>query len=235
MEIRIVIDDRIVRAVKGLFTRRGLSWTALVVVLFGAAYVYGIDDTPANTFSSGEVISSSDVNENFEELYQAVYDLENLLPAAGQSAAFDWSTTSTSATELQRVDIEVPGPGTLVVILATEYFIDCDVTAGDGACGPHQLAICDASDVLSEASCGNSITKWAYQDDNFNLSPNHIFSATLFRVVSVAAASTRAFYINGRSDSNGDTFLSGSVERESAEVTALFFPASLAVTVFDPS
>lgn len=76
MEIKIVIDDRIVGAARKVSSRRGLMLTVCIALLLGGAYAYAISDTPANTFLAGEVASAAEVNRNFEELYEAVAALE---------------------------------------------------------------------------------------------------------------------------------------------------------------
>jgi hypothetical protein len=70
MEIRIILDDRIVNGAKRIFSRSGLAaLTALTLLAGGAALVAQEASDASNIFSPGEVISSSAVNQNFQELH----------------------------------------------------------------------------------------------------------------------------------------------------------------------
>lgn len=78
MEIKIVIDDRVVALGRRVLSRGRLMLVAGLAVLLGSgAAVYGISDTPTHQFSAGDTISSSQVNANFQAVYGAVYALEN--------------------------------------------------------------------------------------------------------------------------------------------------------------
>jgi hypothetical protein len=70
MEIRIILDDRIVNGARRVFSRSGLAaLTALTLLAGGAALVAQEASEASNVFSPGEVISSSAVNQNFQELH----------------------------------------------------------------------------------------------------------------------------------------------------------------------
>ncbi len=87
MEVRIIIDDRIVAVVKRITNRPLLAVAAgLMTLVAGTGVVYAV--APLNTFSASTVISATAVNENFSILRTAVEDLEN---APGP---FDACTTS---------------------------------------------------------------------------------------------------------------------------------------------
>jgi hypothetical protein len=76
MEIKVVIDDRIVDLVRRVFRRRVLAATAGVVTLVsGIGVVYGVGTL--NTFTAGTTISASQVNANFSTLKTAVQALED--------------------------------------------------------------------------------------------------------------------------------------------------------------
>jgi len=70
MEIRIILDDRIVNGARRVFSRTGLAaLTAVALLAGGAALVAQEASEASNVFSPGEVISSSAVNQNFQELH----------------------------------------------------------------------------------------------------------------------------------------------------------------------
>lgn len=83
MELEIIIDDRIVKGAKRLFSKRSLAIIALLAVLCGGSYVFAISESPTNVFKAGTVIVADKLNENFSKLFQAVFDLEHNLPVAG--------------------------------------------------------------------------------------------------------------------------------------------------------
>jgi hypothetical protein len=76
MEIRINLDDHMLARCRGLLTRRRVALALAVAIAAGSTAVYAIAPTPTHTFVSGTTISSTDVNENFDELYAAVNSLE---------------------------------------------------------------------------------------------------------------------------------------------------------------
>jgi len=70
MEIRIILDDRIVNGARRVFSRSGLAaLTAVALLAGGAALVAQEANDASNVFSPGEVISSAAVNQNFQELH----------------------------------------------------------------------------------------------------------------------------------------------------------------------
>jgi hypothetical protein len=110
-----------------------------------------------------------------------------------------FTTTSTTATELDTVTVDVPGPGTLVVEVAGQYWLDLDATSSDSAWSYVQLAICDAADSLSVADCGDSLTDARYSDPDDVESKNATPGIATSRIVTVDTAGPVTFSINGRS------------------------------------
>jgi len=92
MEIRIVIDDRIVRFFQRVFTRRRVAVAVAVAVLVGGGYVYAISQTPTHVFEANTPISSLQVNTNFQQLFAAVHALEN--GGVGTTALADGAVTT---------------------------------------------------------------------------------------------------------------------------------------------
>jgi len=71
MEIRIILDDRIVNGAKRVFSRSGLAaLTAVALLAGGAALVAQEASEASNVFWPGEVISAAAVNQNFQELHE---------------------------------------------------------------------------------------------------------------------------------------------------------------------
>ena len=152
---------------------------------------------------------------------------DNYLGRGGvDRAALTFLTTSTTAAELDTVTVDVPGPGTLLVEISGQYWLDLDATSSDSVWGYVQLAICDSPDSLSETECGDSLTDARYSDpddiENRNATPGIATS----RIVSVAEAGPVTFSINGLSSSGAPfhdwytyvqaTFIPGSNSLEGA-------------------
>ncbi|HEX5099301.1 MAG TPA: hypothetical protein VFV94_07360 [Polyangiaceae bacterium] len=83
MEIKLIIDDRIVRALRRVLGRPVLATAAGVLTLVGGGgVVYAIGTL--NTFAAGKTISAAEVNANFTALHDAVDALEKKAsPIAG--------------------------------------------------------------------------------------------------------------------------------------------------------
>jgi hypothetical protein len=77
MEIKIIIDDRIVtfgRRVRALATRRRVAAVSAAGVLGLAVLANASPVTKPHTFQAGDPIRAADVNENFDALYEAFND-----------------------------------------------------------------------------------------------------------------------------------------------------------------
>jgi hypothetical protein len=120
-------------------------------------------------------------------------------------APITFSTTSTTATELTTVTVDAPGPGTLVVEIDGQYWLDLDATSSDSVWGYVQLAICDAPDTLAEADCGDSFTDARYADPDDVESRNATPGIATSRIVTVDEAGPVTFSINGLTET-GATF-----------------------------
>lgn len=94
MEIRIRINDRLVRFARGLISRKVLPFLLAVVLLGGTVTLLAEPFVIPFVFSTGEVISSSQMNTNFEqtgERINAVQTQVNSLVASGGSV---WSASA---------------------------------------------------------------------------------------------------------------------------------------------
>lgn len=111
----------------------------------------------------------------------------------------NFATTSTTAEELTTVTVDAPGPGTLVVEIDGQYWLDLDATSSDSVWGYVQLAICDAPDSLDEADCGDSLTDARYSDPDDIEDRNATPGIATSRIVTVDDAGPVTFSINGRS------------------------------------
>lgn len=110
-----------------------------------------------------------------------------------------FTTSSTAATELDTVTIDVPGPGTLLVEVDGQYWLDLDAAGANSVWGYVQLAICDVADSLSEADCEDSLTDARYSDPDNVESRNATPGIATSRVVNIDSAGPVTFHINGRS------------------------------------
>ena len=76
MDVKIVIDDGLIKQLKRIFSKTTLVIVALCIGIGSTTYVYATSSTPTNTFVPNTVISSSEVNQNFDDLYEGVNALE---------------------------------------------------------------------------------------------------------------------------------------------------------------
>lgn len=116
-----------------------------------------------------------------------------------------FATTSVTPVELDTVTVDVPGPGTLLVEIDGQYWLDLDAPAANSVWGYVQLAICDAPDTLADTDCGGSFTDARYSDPDNVESKNATPGIATSRVVNVDTAGPVSFSINGLSES-GATF-----------------------------
>jgi hypothetical protein len=73
MEIKITLDTtQLKRAIRRLGKGRLFAGIVVAVLLGASTVTYAIGTSPTHVFASGDVISSSEVNKNFSELYEAV-------------------------------------------------------------------------------------------------------------------------------------------------------------------
>ncbi|HON79448.1 MAG TPA: tail fiber protein [Spirochaetota bacterium] len=71
IQFNIHIDDRLINGIKNTITRRRFILLAIIITLASSAMIYaGV--TKPHTFSSGQVISAGQINENFDTIYRAV-------------------------------------------------------------------------------------------------------------------------------------------------------------------
>lgn len=138
----------------------------------------------------------------------------------------NFATTSTTAVELDTVTVDVPGPGTLLVEVGGQYWLDLDAAGANSVWGYVQLAICDSPDTLQTADCDDSLTDARYSDPDNVEERNATPGIATSRVVNVDTAGPVTFSINGLSESGARfldwftyvqvTFLPGSNSLEGA-------------------
>lgn len=133
-----------------------------------------------------------------------------------------FTTTSTTAVELEQMDFVVPGPGTLLVTIQGNIWLDADAPGTSSIATYARFALSQTS-----ASMAGDTMFVYYQDpdnaDTFNASPGVSWSY----IVDVSAAGTETVYLNGLS---GDGYSLGS---HSTQVTAVFLPGD-GTTSLDP-
>ena len=99
MRINIDIDDRIVAAFRRVFRRANLA-IVVAALLSGAAVVYATPIVVDHSFSDGDIISSTEVNENFAKITEASVYTNPTGKKYTLNAAFCGNTTATSMGDL---------------------------------------------------------------------------------------------------------------------------------------
>jgi hypothetical protein len=150
MKIEIHIDDRIVGAfrwAKATFTKRRAAILTGGVALCGLAAVAHAVTKP-HTFSSGQPALASEVNANFDALFDAVTDVEQKLDSLSTSSAYfpansfntvkgaasydgymylnDNETNNLSLDVFGNVAVQLP-PGTVLTNLTCYYYNNSDI------------------------------------------------------------------------------------------------------------
>jgi len=150
------------------------------------------------------------------------YDAAGLMSAAGTTTLYG-STTTDSVTEMDRFTVQVPGPGTVTLMIMGSAFLDCDATSSSSRfCYGAALGICDTPG--SQTTCGQSYRQLYYEDPD-NASPfNTELWLTMARTVDVPAGGSRTFYLNGNSYEDGMTW------RIQGYVVGMFSPTSMTLT-----
>lgn len=124
---------------------------------------------------------------------------EASFPALSPGAArvdLDFVQTSTTPDTADSVNVNVPGPGTLIIDLGGQLWFDLDATTDESVLANAFLAICDGTNTHEDTSCGDSLTQVYYQDADDSQSTNATPGFATTRIVNVTEAGNRTFYIN---------------------------------------
>lgn len=153
--------------------------------------------------------------------------LQGALPAVGV-VTLDGSTTSTTVATLDSFTVTVPGPGTLYVQVAGDFWSDMDATSTSSVTDFFRWGICDAAN--SSASCGgtwiDTYTQDADNASNFNDTPG----SARVRTVTVGAAGSRTFYLNAhRADS------ASAINTYNTYATVIFLPGTSTLSISSPA
>jgi hypothetical protein len=111
-----------------------------------------------------------------------------------------FTTSSTTATELANLTVDAPGPGTLLVEINGQYWLNLDATDADSVFGYVQMGICDAPDSLTVGDCGDSLTDARYSDPDDVESRNATPGIATSRILTVDEAGPVTLSINGLSE-----------------------------------
>jgi len=77
MKIMFEINDKVVDVMKSVFTKRNAIIGIVAMFFIGGVFIFSQAVTKPHDFSTGEVISAEEMNENFDALYTKVNDLIN--------------------------------------------------------------------------------------------------------------------------------------------------------------
>ena len=94
MEIRIRINDRLVRFARGLISRKVLPFLLAVILLGGTVTLLAEPFVIPFVFSTGEVISSSQMNTNFEQVGERINAVETQVNSLVASGGSVWSSSA---------------------------------------------------------------------------------------------------------------------------------------------
>lgn len=124
MKIEIIIDDRIVNVAKRLLKKKNMIIITCLTVITGSILVYAASITVPHSFVEGDLISATQVNENFQTLQQKVNELDTSMQTVQQSVQ----------TVQQSIPAAIP-VGTIVPF------------AGDANSVPDGWKLCDGSEI----------------------------------------------------------------------------------------
>jgi hypothetical protein len=174
MKIMIEINDKVVDVIKSVFTKRNAVAAIVVLFFIGGVFVFSQAITKPNTFSTGEVISATEMNENFDTLYTKVNQIDETIETLevnpweknGENISFDSGNVGIG-THAPETQLHVNG------MISTDgadhgirWKLFSDVTGSGTTTIPHEL---DASKIISvQISVVNNITGNYYQGSYSN-------------------------------------------------------------------
>ena len=215
-------------------SRSRIAFVASVVAVL-AFGVWGVALTLPNTFVAGEVISAAEVNANFQELVDGKQDrLAGTCDSGGiASVAADGSVSCASAPGVARarnytatdlpqgtsvvledVELDVPGPGH-VVVHAT-FFAALDHVASGGNTG----AYFNVNTAEFQDSVGTGVA-WLTGVPIAAATGIYFETVTIHQMFQVEVAGPVAFYLVGQGFQVG-----GTVSVDQMHVTATYFPVA---------
>jgi hypothetical protein len=180
---------------------------------------------------SGDLLTRSQADGRYVNEGQSSSVTSGMIVNAAQSAAGTASISgwinSTSVSQMDSFEVNVPGPGQLTVFVMGSVWLNCDSTSSSSRiCVLAYLGICDTS--ASSASCGSTYRQMYFEDPDNASTTNEEHWLVLGRTVNVTSVGTRTFYLNGRSHEEGMPF------QISGYMIAIFTPNSLEVTTSAP-
>jgi hypothetical protein len=145
-------------------------------------------------------------------------ELQGSLPKVG-SIELVGTVTATTPTTLDSFQVTVPGPGTLLVEVSGEFWVNADAAAVAARWSGTNWGICDTPN--SSAACAGTYDRSDYEDPDNTTSLNAPPGWYRARTVQVAAAGARTFYVNAARDAN-----SVSVNTWNTFATVTFVPGT---------
>ena len=144
--------------------------------------------------------------------------LQGSLPAVGMIELVG-TTTSASADTIDSFTVSVPGPGTLYVQVAGDFFHNLDAGAATSLTAAYSWGICDTPN--ASTSCGGTYQPTFTQDADDASGTNDTPGSLRARVVSVAGSGSRTFYLNAARAASASE-----LETWNTYATVLFLPGT---------
>jgi hypothetical protein len=121
MEIKIRINDKLVRGVKKIFSRRVLPFVLAVVLLGVTVSLMAQSFVIPFVFKSGEVISSSQMNANFTDIADSINALMSAVDGLSEGGGSLWVSSGTDYYVLgKEVGIGLTAPASLLHAYTTK-------------------------------------------------------------------------------------------------------------------
>lgn len=77
MEIKIIIDDKLIERCKTAFSRHKLAVAAALLCLVASTLAWAVPGDPISQFSGGDPLSAADLNSTFQEVIDQIVEVDS--------------------------------------------------------------------------------------------------------------------------------------------------------------